>query len=62
MLEEFKVQFGSIMLPWIRPGNVIELVDESDLYWAPNRYLLTSLEFPLDLGPMSGTAKRITKF
>ncbi len=62
MLEQFEVQFGSIMLPWIRPGHIIELSDGTDDFWAPSRYLLTTLDFPLDLGPMTGTAKRITKF
>lgn len=62
MLEQFEVQFGSIMLPWIRPGHIIELSDEGSDFWAPSKYLLTTLDFPLDLGPMTGTAKRITKF
>lgn len=59
-LEEFEIDWSSIMLPWIEPGDIVELQDD-DPYWGPTRYLISSLSFPLDLGPMTGNGKRVTK-
>lgn len=59
-LEEFEIDWSSILLPWIEPGDIVELQDE-DPYWGPTRYLISQLSFPLDLGPMSGNGKRVTK-
>lgn len=59
-LEEFELDFTSLLLPWIEAGEVLEM-KESDAGWAPARYLITSLSIPLDLSPMSGNGKRVTK-
>lgn len=59
-LEEFELNFTSVLLPWAEPGDVLEM-GEPGSYWGPTRYLLSSLSLPLDLGPMSGTGKRVTK-
>lgn len=60
-LEEFELPFESVFLPWVEPGDIIEMGESDDKYWGPSRYLLSSLSLPLDLGPMSGTGKRVTK-
>lgn len=60
-LEEFEMSFTAVLLPWIEPGEIVEMVDPDGEYWGPSRYLLSTLSLPLDLGPMSGTAKRVMK-
>lgn len=59
-LEEFELDWSSILLPWVEPGDIVELQDD-DPYWGPTRYLISQLAFPFDLGPMSGNGKRVTK-
>lgn len=60
-LEEFELQFTCTLLPWVEPGEIIQMENTQDRYWGPDRYLLSSLTLPLDLSPMSGTGKRIIK-
>jgi len=60
-LEQFEMQFTSTLLPWIEPGEIIDMEVEEDTYWGPDRYLLTSLTLPFDLSPMSGNGKRVEK-
>lgn len=60
-LEEFQLEFGAVLFPWIEPGEILEMPADSDKSWGPARYLISSLTLPLDLGPMSGSAKRIMK-
>ena len=59
-LEEFELDFSSIMLPWIEPGEILEILEPSGGSFFPTRYLISNLNFPLDLGPMSGNGKRVT--
>ncbi|UTN91187.1 minor tail protein [Gordonia phage PokyPuppy] len=60
-LEEFELSFESTLLPWIEVGDIVEMANSDDRYWGPDRYLMTSLTFPLDLSPMSGAGKRTEK-
>lgn len=60
-LEEFELSFESTLLPWVEPGEIIDMSKSDSRYWGPDRYLLTSLNLPLDLSPMSGNGKRIEK-
>lgn len=60
-LEEFELSFEATLLPWIEVGDIVEMENSDDRYWGPDRYLLTSLSFPLDLSPMSGSGKRTEK-
>ena len=60
-LEEFELSFEATLLPWIEVGDILEMKKSDDRYWGPDRYLLTSLTFPLDLTPMSGNGKRTEK-
>lgn len=59
-LEEFELNFSSVLFPWIEPGDILEMVKSDDNFWAPSRYLISSISLPLDLSPMSGTGKRVT--
>lgn len=58
-LEEHELTFGAVLMPWVEPGEIVEKEDDGS--WGPSRYLISSLTFPLDLGPMSGTGKRVTR-
>lgn len=58
-LEEFELSFSSVFFPWIEPGEVLEYRDETRSHWGATRYMITALDFPLNLEPMSGTGKRI---
>lgn len=60
-LQEYELSFESVLFPWIEPGEIIEMIEDEDTSWGPARYLLSTLTLPLDLGPMSGTGKRIVK-
>ena len=60
-LEEFELNFSSVFFPWVEPGEILEMYDPDSQYWGPDRFLISSISFPLDLGPMSGTAKRVTR-
>lgn len=60
-LEEFELSFEATLLPWIEAGDIVEMERSDNRYWGPDRYLLTSLTFPLDLSPMSGSGKRVEK-
>ncbi|AER26564.1 tail protein [Gordonia phage GTE7] len=60
-LEEFELSFEATLLPWIEVGDIVEMKRSDSRYWGPDRYLLTSLSFPLDLTPMSGNGKRVEK-
>ena len=60
-LEEFELTFDSVLLPWIEPGEILEMVEDAVDSWGPSRFLIASINLPLDLGPMSGVGKRITK-
>ena len=59
-LEEFELSFSSIAYPWLDVGAVAGFKDPRPGVGEPDRYLLTSLNIPLGLGPMSGSGKRIT--
>lgn len=58
-LEEFELDFSTPLLPWVEPGQIVYLTDDAAGTWGPNRFLISSLSFPLDLTPMSGTGKRV---
>jgi hypothetical protein len=59
-LEEFELSFSSIALPWLEVGEIIEFVDPRPSEGQPTRFLLSSLNLSLGLGPMTGNAKRVS--
>ncbi len=58
-LEEFEVNFESLLLPWMDAGDVIGFEDPDPTDDSPDRLLLASLTLPLKLGSMSGVGKRV---
>lgn len=61
-LEEFTMNFSAILFPWLECGEIVELTPDSndDSIQEPERFLISTLSFPLDMNPMSGTGKRVT--
>lgn len=59
-LEEFELSFDTLMLPWLDVGQILGFIDPSPAAGDPSSFLLTSLNFPLSLSPMSGGARRLT--
>lgn len=63
-LEEFEINFESVVLPWIDVSTIVDIV-ESEVSIAtapttPQRFLLSSLNLSMELGPMSGVGRRVT--
>lgn len=59
-LEEFDLNFDSLVYPWLDVGVVAGFEDPNPGRDEPDRYLLSTLSIPMRLGTMSGTGKRIT--
>lgn len=59
-LEEFELNFSSLVYPWLEVGEVLRFEDPDPGAGEPTRFLLSTLTIPMKLGPMSGTGKRIT--
>lgn len=59
-LEEFDIDFSSIIIPWLEGGDIVEIVDKGEGAYVPSRFLLVNFVFPLSLGPMTGTGRRTT--
>lgn len=59
-LEEFELNFETLMLPWMEAGELIGFIDPRPAKGDPTVFLLTNLTIPLALGPMGGTARRVT--
>lgn len=59
-LEAFELDFESLLFPWFEAGVILGFIDpDSDQNTFTDRLLLTDITFPLTLGPMSGTGKRV---
>lgn len=58
-LEEYSVNFESVCLEWLEAGDIIDIIPERTTSNTPTRFLFTSFSIPLQLGPMSGTGKRM---
>lgn len=59
-LEEFELDFETLLLPWLEVGDIIGWIDPNPAPGDPSTFLLSSLNFPLGLGTMSSVAKRTT--
>lgn len=59
-LEQYELKFDSIAVPWLEGGVAIEAVLPDSAPSDPTRFLLTDFTIPMNLGPMSSTARRIT--
>ena len=58
-LEEFNLDFSSLVFPWLEAGEIAEFSDPTKADF-PERFLLTNFSIPLGLSAMSGTAKRVS--
>lgn len=59
-LESFDMNMSTIYYPWVEVGTIVEVIDPKAYVTDPTRFLLVNVELPLDLGPMSMIAKRVT--
>lgn len=59
-LEQYALNFSSIYYPWLEAGEIVDILDPDRLDTEPTRFLMDTLTFPLALGPMTATGKRIT--
>jgi hypothetical protein len=59
-LESYELSFSAIVLPWLEANTIIEFIDPDAAAEDPNRFLMDTLTIPLDLSPMTATAKRVT--
>lgn len=60
MLEEYNIDFSSIIIPFIDAGDIVIIIDDKESNYVPSRYLLSNYTLPLSLQEMSGTGKRVT--
>lgn len=59
-LESYELSCGAFVYPWLDAGIVTKVLEPDRIAGDPTRFLLSSLELPLDLNPMNVTAKRLT--
>lgn len=59
-LEEYQINFSSLIIPWLEAGDIVDIVDDTATEYVPKRFLLASFTFPLQLGAMTGVARRVT--
>lgn len=59
-LEEYQINFSSLIIPWLDAGDIVDIVDDTATEYVPKRFLLVSFTFPLQLGAMTGVARRVT--
>lgn len=59
-LESYNIGFSSVYYPWLEAGEITDIVDPDIEEFEPSRFLLDTINFPLGLGPMTATGKRIT--
>jgi len=58
-LEDFSISFSMRAVPWLEVGEILEFIDDTDSDSVPTRFLFTSFELSLAIGPLSGSGKRI---
>jgi hypothetical protein len=59
-LEDYQLSFSAIVFPWLEGGGIVEFQDPKPGVDEPTRFLLTTFDIPMALGPMSAAAKRVT--
>lgn len=59
-LEAYELNVGALYYPWLEAGEIVEILDPDRYDFEPTKFLCLTLDFPLSLGPMSLTAKRVT--
>lgn len=59
-LEEFELNFETLLLPWVEVGDILGWEDPNPAPGDPTTFLLSSISLPLSLGPMNGVGRRVT--
>jgi hypothetical protein len=59
-LESYEISWESLYYPWLEAGEIIHFDDPEALGHEPTRFLVDSISYPIALGPMSCTGKRVT--
>lgn len=59
-LESYELNFSFISYPWMDVGEIARVIDPRATIADPDKFLIDGLTIPLGLGPMSGSAKRVT--
>lgn len=59
-LEEYQVDFDSVILPWMEGSDIIDVDDSGGSNYVPSRFVLSNFTLPLKLGAMSATGRRVT--
>lgn len=59
-LEQFELDLTTLIVPWLDVNSVIKFNDPDPDPGDPDRFLLTQLSIPMELGTMSAVGKRIT--
>lgn len=59
-LEEYNIDFSSVLMPWIDAGDIVDIIDERASLFVPARFVLSNYSLPYELGPMSGVGRRVT--
>lgn len=57
--EQYELGFSSIVYPWLDANIVIDFQDPDNLASDPTRFLMDTMNVPLQLEPMSATGKRV---
>jgi hypothetical protein len=58
-LEQYDVAISALKAPWLEVGTAVEFLDPDAAETDPTRFLLTNYTIPMELGLMTGTAKRV---
>lgn len=58
-LESFTINWESLVLFWLEASDIVDFVDPSPSLGDPTRFLLGDFTFPLNLGTMSSTGRRV---
>lgn len=59
-LEEYDMNFTSLIIPFLDAGDIIEIRQPDDNVYTPARFLLSNFTIPMGLGPMTGVGRRTT--
>jgi len=59
-LQEYELNLSALMLPWLEVGEIVAFEDPKASAIQPDRFLLSTLTYPLALGAMSAVGKRVT--
>lgn len=59
-LESYEISFDTLYYPWLEAGEIVNFLDPDAGSTDPTRFLMDTITYPVALGPMSATGKRVT--